>query len=68
MTIGSKAYHVPLGKKLDLSKWPTAAPALAKSKKYYQKLLQEHVKDLSALQQLHYAASAYLVDSAYPNR
>ena len=25
MTIDSKAYHVPPGKKLDLSDWPTAA-------------------------------------------
>jgi polyphosphate kinase 2 (PPK2 family) len=59
MTIDSKAYHVPPGKKLDLSKWPTVAPALTKSKKDYQKLLQEHVKDLSALQQLHYASNRH---------
>jgi hypothetical protein len=56
MTIDSKTYHVAPGKKLKLSEWPTAAPALTKSKKQYQKLLEEHVKDLSALQQLHYAA------------
>jgi PPK2 family polyphosphate:nucleotide phosphotransferase len=59
MTIDSKAYHVPPGKKLDLSKWPTVATALTKSKKDYQKLLQEHVKDLSALQQLHYASNRH---------
>jgi PPK2 family polyphosphate:nucleotide phosphotransferase len=59
MTIDSKIYHVPPSKKLDLSKWPTAGPALAKSKKHYQKLLQEHVKDLSALQQLHYASNRH---------
>jgi PPK2 family polyphosphate:nucleotide phosphotransferase len=59
MTIDSKAYHVPPGKKLDLSKWPTVAPALTISKKDYQKLLQEHVKDLSALQQLHYASNRH---------
>ena len=59
MTIDSKIYHVPPGKKLDLSKWPTVAPALTKSKKDYQKLLQEHVKDLSALQQLHYASNRH---------
>src|ERR1039458_5791204 len=59
MTIDSKTYHVPPGKKLNLSEWPTAAPSLTKSKKHYQKLLQEHVKDLSALQQLHYAANRH---------
>ena len=34
-------------------------PALTKSKKNYQKLLEEHVGDLSALQQLHYASNRH---------
>ena len=59
MPIDSKAYHVPPGKKLGLSEWPTAVPALTKSKKNYQKLLEEHVGDLSALQQLHYASNRH---------
>jgi PPK2 family polyphosphate:nucleotide phosphotransferase len=59
MMIDSKAYRVPPGKKLNLNEWPTAAPALTKSKKHYQKLLEEHVRDLSALQQLHYAANRH---------
>jgi PPK2 family polyphosphate:nucleotide phosphotransferase len=59
MTIDSKIYHVAPGKKLDLSEWPTAGPALTKSKKHYHKLLEEHVKDLSALQQLHYASNRH---------
>ena len=59
MTIDSKSYHVPPGKKLDLSDWPTAGPALTKSKKHYKKLLEEHVKDLSALQGLHYASNRH---------
>src|SRR5271165_175846 len=59
MPIDSKAYHVPSGKKLSLSKWPTAVPALTKSKKNYQKLLEEHVGALSALQQLHYASNRH---------
>ena len=59
MTIDSKSYHVSPGKKLDLSDWPTSAPALTKSKKHYRKLLDEHVKDLSALQQLHYASNQH---------
>jgi hypothetical protein len=44
MTINSNTYHVPPHKKLNLSEWPTVAPALTKSKKHYQKLLEEHVK------------------------
>ena len=59
MTIDSKSYHVPPGEKLDLSEWPTAGPALTRSKKHCQKLLDEHVKELSALQQLHYASNRH---------
>ena len=59
MTIDSKTYHVPPGKKLKLREWPTAAPALTKSKKHYQRLLEGNVRDLSALQQLHYAANSH---------
>jgi PPK2 family polyphosphate:nucleotide phosphotransferase len=59
MTIDSKAYHVPPGKKFDLSECPTAAPSLTKSKKQYKQLLEEHVKELSALQQLHYASNRH---------
>jgi PPK2 family polyphosphate:nucleotide phosphotransferase len=59
MTIDSKAYHVAPGKKLDLNDWPTSGPALTKSKKHFQNLLEEHVKELSALQQLHYASNRH---------
>jgi len=59
MSIDSKVYQVPPGKKLKLGEWPTAAPALTKSKKQYKQLLEEHVKDLSALQQLHYASNRH---------
>ena len=59
MMIDSKSYHVPLGKNLDLSEWPTAGPALTKSKRDYEQLLEQHVKDLSTLQQLHYASNRH---------
>ena len=59
MTIDSSSYRVQPGKKLNLSKWPTAVPALTKSKKHYQQQLEQHVSDLSALQQLHYAANRH---------
>ena len=59
MTIDSKSYHVPPGKKLDLSEWPTIGPALTKSRRHYQKLLEEHVKELGELQHLHYASNRH---------
>ena len=59
MMIDSKSYHVPPGKNLDLSEWPTAGPALTKSKRDYEQLLEKHVKDLSTLQQLHYASNRH---------
>jgi PPK2 family polyphosphate:nucleotide phosphotransferase len=59
MMIDSKVYHVLPGKKLNLNKWPTAGPPLTTSKKHYHQLLEEHVKDLSALQQLHYASNRH---------
>jgi PPK2 family polyphosphate:nucleotide phosphotransferase len=59
MTIDSKSYHVPSGKSLNLSDWPTVGSALTKSKKHYHKLLEEHVKELSALQHLHYASNRH---------
>ena len=59
MTIDSKTYHVPPGKKVDLSEWPTVVDPYCKSMKQYKKLLQQHMEKLSALQQLHYASNQY---------
>jgi PPK2 family polyphosphate:nucleotide phosphotransferase len=57
--IDSKKYRVPHDKKLDLSDWPTAGPAVAESKKDYKHLLEDHVAQLSALQNLHYASNRH---------
>ncbi len=59
MKIHSKDYRVAPDKKLDLSQWPTVGPTPTHSKKQYQKLLEEHVQELSALQELHYASNRY---------
>jgi PPK2 family polyphosphate:nucleotide phosphotransferase len=59
MTIDSKDYRVPPGKKVDLSKWPTAVDPITKSKKEYKQLLHEHIEKLSSLQSLHYASHKY---------
>ncbi len=59
MKIDSKDFRVPPGKKVELSEWPTIVKPICKSKKQYQKLLEEHVQELSSLQQLHYASNRY---------
>jgi len=50
MRINSKDFRVPPG--------ATVKP-FCKSTKQYQKLLEEHVEDLSSLQRLHYASNRY---------
>jgi len=47
------------GAKVKLNQWPTTVKPSCKSKKRYEKLLEEHVEQLSALQQLHYASHRY---------
>ena len=59
MKIDSKDFRVGSGKKVNLSEWPTTIKPICKSKKQYQKLLEEHVAALSSLQQLHYASNRY---------
>jgi PPK2 family polyphosphate:nucleotide phosphotransferase len=59
MKIDSKDFRVPPGKKVDLGRWPTIVKPICKSKKQYQKLLEEHVHELSFLQQLHYASDRH---------
>ena len=57
--IRSKDYRVLPGKKVDLDEWPTITKPFCKSKKRYQKLLEEHVEQLNSLQRLHYASNRY---------
>jgi len=45
------------GEKVKLKQWPTMVKPFCKSKKRYQKLLGEHVEELSSLQRLHYASN-----------
>ena len=59
MNIHSKNFRVRPGKKVDLKEWPTIGKPIFKSKKQYQKLLEEHIAELSSLQQLHYASNRY---------
>jgi PPK2 family polyphosphate:nucleotide phosphotransferase len=61
MKIDIKDYQVLEGDKVHLRKWRTKVRAVYKSKAHYQKLLCEHVSQLSSLQQLLYASDRYAV-------
>jgi PPK2 family polyphosphate:nucleotide phosphotransferase len=57
--INSNDFRVRPGERINLKKWPTIVEPFCKSKKQYKELLEEHVKELSSLQQLHYASNRY---------
>jgi PPK2 family polyphosphate:nucleotide phosphotransferase len=57
--IKSKAFRAQPGERVQLSEWPTSVKPFCESKKDYQKLLEEHVAQLSSLQRLHYASNRY---------
>ena len=61
MKISSKDFRVKEGDEVDLGKWATKVEPVYKSKDHYHKLLEEHVAQLSSLQQLHYASNRYAV-------
>jgi hypothetical protein len=57
MKINSKVFQVRPGEKVNLNKWPTLVKPFCKAKEQYQRVLEEHVEELSSLQQLHYASN-----------
>ena len=59
MKIHSKDFRVPHNKKIDIKRLPTIVKPFCKSKKEYKDLLEKHIAELSALQQLHYASNRY---------
>lgn len=61
MKIHSKDFCVPEGEKVNLKKWPTLVQTVYRSKEQYRELLEEHVAELSRLQQLHYASNRYAI-------
>jgi PPK2 family polyphosphate:nucleotide phosphotransferase len=54
--IQSDDFRVYPGKDLKLDNRPTVTKPFCKSKKQYHKVLDEHVEELSSLQQVHYAS------------
>jgi PPK2 family polyphosphate:nucleotide phosphotransferase len=61
MKIKAKDFQVKPGDKPRLRKWPTKVAPFYTSKSHYEELLDEHVTQLSALQQLLYASNLHAV-------
>ena len=59
MKIQSEKFRVEPDKKFRLDDRPTIIKPYCKSKKQYRKTLEDHVEELSSLQQLHYASHRY---------
>jgi polyphosphate kinase 2 (PPK2 family) len=55
----SKDFRVRPGAKVKLKEWPARVQPFCKSKKAHRKLLEEHIAELSSLQQLHYPSNRY---------
>jgi PPK2 family polyphosphate:nucleotide phosphotransferase len=61
MKINSEDFRVCDGDKVNLKEWPTAVKPVYKSKEHSQRLLEDHVAQLSAQQQLLYATNRHAV-------
>jgi PPK2 family polyphosphate:nucleotide phosphotransferase len=61
MKISPKDFRVREGEQIKLRKWPTKVAPVYRSDQHYQKLLDEHVAQLSALQQLLYASNMHAI-------
>jgi PPK2 family polyphosphate:nucleotide phosphotransferase len=61
MKINSKDFRVPESSEVDLKKWPTRVAPVYRSNDEYQEILQDHVKRLSAQQEILYASDRYAV-------
>lgn len=61
MSIDPSSYRVRQGETVNLKKWPTRVARVYKDDADYQTILAEHVRKLSARQQLLYASSSYAI-------
>src|ERR1700689_1847470 len=59
MKINSEEFRVPPGKEFKIADRSTIIKPFYHSKKQYKDILQEHVAELSTLQQLHFASNRY---------
>ena len=61
MKIHARDFRVREGDEVDLKKWPTKVKPVYESDEDYEKLLGEHIEQLSAQQELLYASNSYAV-------
>jgi polyphosphate kinase 2 (PPK2 family) len=61
MKIHSKDFRVGEGGEVSLKKWPTSVDPVYKSKDQYKKIVEQHVAQLSEMQQLHYASNRHAI-------
>lgn len=61
MKIVSNDFRVPSSAKLKLGQWPTLVKPFYKTKEHYRELLDDHVSELSTLQELLYASNTHAV-------
>jgi PPK2 family polyphosphate:nucleotide phosphotransferase len=61
MKINPKDFRVKEEDKVNLDKWPTKVDPAYKSKDQYDKILSDHVEQLSVQQQLLYASNRYAI-------
>ncbi|MDY7578639.1 polyphosphate kinase 2 family protein [Herbaspirillum sp. RTI4] len=61
MNINIDNFRVQEGSVVALQEWPTLVAPVYKSKAHYQRILSEHVQQLSALQQLLFASNRHAV-------
>lgn len=59
MKINSEAFYVEEGKKIKLEEWSTNVKPYYQSKEEYHEILEEHIRELSSLQQVLYADNTY---------
>jgi polyphosphate kinase 2 (PPK2 family) len=61
MKIDPEDFRPPEGCSVSLGEWPTIVKPVYDSKESYQEILDEHVAQLSDLQQLLYASNTYAI-------
>jgi PPK2 family polyphosphate:nucleotide phosphotransferase len=61
MKVHIEDFRVAEGDDVDLETWPTKIEPLHKSRDKYKEVLQKHVEQLSAQQQLHYASNQHAI-------
>jgi PPK2 family polyphosphate:nucleotide phosphotransferase len=59
MKIHPKDFRVGQGNEVNLKKWPTLIDPVYRSVAQYKELLEQHVQELSAMQQLHYSTNRH---------